>query len=64
MVDFAATQAKTHPNAGFVDVFQTIAQGDMVVKHYTYSNEPSSGAELTIADFFGLRMARLLNTGT
>lgn len=52
MVDFAASQAETQPDAGFVEVFHTIAKGDLVVKHYTYSNEPANGAELAIVDFF------------
>lgn len=52
MVDFAASQAETQPDAGFVEVFHTIAKGDLVVKHYTYSNKPANGAELAIVDFF------------
>jgi predicted SnoaL-like aldol condensation-catalyzing enzyme len=59
MVDFAASQAETHPEAGFVDVFHTVAKGDLVVKHYTYSNEPTKGAELAIVDFFRVKDGKI-----
>ncbi|MGH3854135.1 MAG: nuclear transport factor 2 family protein [Pseudonocardiaceae bacterium] len=59
MVDFAAWQAATQPEAGFVEVFHTVAKGDLVVKHYTYSNDPANGAELTIADFFRVKDGKI-----
>lgn len=52
MVDFAAFQAANHPKAGVVDDLHTLAKGDLVVKHYTYANDPTQGAELVIADIF------------
>jgi predicted SnoaL-like aldol condensation-catalyzing enzyme len=59
MVDFAAQQAETQPNAGFVEIFHTIAKDDLVVKHYTYSNEPANGTELTIVDFFRVKDGKI-----
>ena len=52
MVDFAAWQAENAPAAGFVDVIHTVAKGDLVIKYYTYANDPTQAAELTIVDFF------------
>lgn len=59
MVDFCASQAANEPGAGFVEVFHTFAKGDMVVKHYTYSNHPAQGAQLTIVDFFRVRDGKI-----
>lgn len=60
MVDFATTQAKNQPRAGFVEVFHTIAKGDLIVNYYTFSNEPANGAELTIADFFRVKDGKIV----
>ncbi|MGH3673612.1 MAG: nuclear transport factor 2 family protein [Pseudonocardiaceae bacterium] len=60
MVDFAASQAEKQPGAGFVEVFHTVAKGDLVVKHYTYSNKPANGAELAIADFFRVKDGKIV----
>lgn len=60
MVDFAASQAEKQPGAGFVEVFHAVAKGDLVVKHYTYSNKPADGAELAIADFFRVKDGKIV----
>lgn len=59
MVDFAAAQAADNPGAGIVEMIHTVVQGDLVVKHYTYSNEPSKGAELDIVDFFRVKDGKI-----
>ena len=38
LVDFAAAQAADNPGAGIVEDIHTVVQGDLLVKHYTYSN--------------------------
>jgi predicted SnoaL-like aldol condensation-catalyzing enzyme len=60
MVDFAAWQAENQPKADFVEVFHTIAKGDTVVKHYTYTSDPAKGAESLIADFFRLKDGKIV----
>ncbi len=54
MMDFATFQAKNNPNANFVDVIHTVAKGDLVIKHYTFANDPAKGADFLIVDFLRL----------
>jgi predicted SnoaL-like aldol condensation-catalyzing enzyme len=60
MVEFAAAQAKNAPKAGIVETFHFIAKGDLVIRHYTYSNDPATGAELAISDFFRVQNGKIV----
>jgi predicted SnoaL-like aldol condensation-catalyzing enzyme len=55
LINFAAYQAKETPAANFVNELLAIASGDLVVKYYTYSNDPSHGAEHSIVDIFRIK---------
>lgn len=60
MANFAGWQAENQPKADFVETFHTIAKGDLVIYHYTYSSDPASGPELLIADFFRVTEGKIV----
>lgn len=64
LLDFAAMQAKDRPDADFIDELLFFADGDLVVKYYTYSNDPSHGAEHAIVDFFRVTDGKIMDFWT